>query len=176
MNQRSVSGVWLVTILLLTILAGLSWVDLTLSPASGGQQIDVTGFQVFPVISALLLLQGAALLAALFTPPLVGKFIGAVQVPIVLWHAFVVLTTIQQSLQDAVAAEITKATGVVGVASQAQLVETALDNNVWYIYLAALVLNALALVARAMLGKSKEKIDSGAISQNDADDLWESQR
>jgi hypothetical protein len=176
MNQRSVSGIWLLTILLLTILAGFSWVDLTLSLASGGQRIEVTGFLVFPVISALLLLQGSALLAAFFTPPLVGKIIGAVQVPIVLWHGFVVLTTIQQSIQDAVAAEITKATGVVGVASQAQLVESAMDNNVWYIYLAALALNALALVVRAMVGKPKEKIDSGASSLNDADDLWDSQR
>jgi hypothetical protein len=160
----------------LTILAGFSWVDLTLSPASGGQQIQVTGFLVFPFISGLLLLQGSALLAAFFTPPLVGRIIGAVQVPIVLWHAFVVLTTIQQSLQDAVAAEITKATGVVGVASQAQLVESAMDNNVWYIYLAALALNALALVARAMVGKPSVKTDSGASSQEDAEDLWESQR
>ena len=176
MTQRSVSLAWLLTILLLTVLAGFSWVDLTLSPASGGQQIQVTGFLVFPIISALLLLQGSALLAAFFTPPLVGRIISAALVPVVLWHAVVVLSTIQQGLQDAVAAEITKATGVVGIASQAQLVETALDSNLWYVYLGVLVFNIVALVARALVGNVAVKKNVASVVLDESDDLWENQR
>jgi hypothetical protein len=176
MSQRSISVAWLFTILALTILAGLSWVDLTLSPASGGQEIEVTGFLVFPIISALLLLQGSALLAAFFTPALVGRIIAGLQIPIVLWHAFAVLSTVGSALQDAVAAEITKATGVVGVASQAQLVDTALDNNIWYIYLAVLALNAVALVSRALVGKVAVRKATRDGSGDDSEDLWESQR
>jgi hypothetical protein len=160
----------------LTILAGLSWVDLTLSPASGGQEIEVTGFLTFPIISALLLLQGSALLAAFFTPALVGRIIAGLQIPIVLWHAIDVLSTVESALQDAVAAEITKATGVVGVASQAQLVDTALDNNIWYIYLAVLALNAVALVSRALVGKVVVRKATRDGSGDDSEDLWESQR
>lgn len=176
MNAKRVSALWLLTILILTVLAGFSWIDLTLSPASGGQQIQVTGFVVFPIISALLLLQASALLAAFFTPSVVGRLISAVLVPIVTWHAIVVLTTIQPALQDAVAAEITKATGVVGVSSQAQLVELALDNNLWYLYLAVLVLNILALVGRALVNKPKSKTPSTSATLEDSDDLWENQR
>lgn len=176
MNAKRVSALWLLTILILTVLAGFSWIDLTLSPASGGQQIQVTGFVVFPIISALLLLQASALLAAFFTPSVVGRLISAVLVPIVTWHAIVVLTTIQPALQDAVAAEITKATGVVGVSSQAQLVELALDNNLWYLYLAVLVLNILALVGRALVNKPKSKSPSTSATLEDSDDLWENQR
>lgn len=176
MTQRKVSLAWLLTILLLTVLAGFSWIDLTLSPASGGQEIQVTGFLVFPIISALLLLQGSALLAAFFTPPLVGRIIAGVLVPIVIWHGVVLLTTIQQGLQDAVAAEITKATGVVGVASQAQLVETALDNNLWYVYAAVLAFNLAALIARALVRSTLPKKKLGALALDDSDDLWENQR
>jgi hypothetical protein len=176
MNLRRASFAWLFTILLLTVLAGFSWVDLVLTPASGGQQIQVTGFLVFPIISALLLFQAAALLAAFFTPSLVGRIITAIQLPIVLWHATVVLTTTQLALQDAVAAEITKATGVVGVSSQAQLVELALDNNLWYVYLAVLALNTFALLARALVSESRPKSTAGSEEPNDSDDLWESQR
>jgi hypothetical protein len=174
-SQRRISVIWLATILLLTVTAGFSWVDLTLSPASGGQSIQVTGFLVFPIISALLLLQGSALLAASFTPPLVGRVVAAVQIPIVAWHAFAVFTTIAQSLQDAVAAEITKATGVVGVSSQAQLVETALDTNIWYVYSALLALNTLALVARVLVN-SPQKVSTSEASLEDSDSLWENQR
>lgn len=176
MTQRNVSLAWLLTILLLTVLAGFSWVDVTLSPASGGQLIQVTGFLVFPIISALLLLQGSALLAAFFTPPLVGRIIAGVQVPIVIWHAVVLLTTIQQGLQDAVAAEITKATGVVGVASQAQLVDTALDNNLWYVYVAVLAFNLVALVARGLVSHTPVKKKAEVPASDDSDDLWENQR
>ena len=176
MNPRRASLAWLLTVLLLAVVAGFSWIYLTLSPASGGQQIQVTGFLVFPEISALLLLQASALLAAFFTPSLVGMIISALQVPIALWHAIVVLTTIQQALQDAVAAEITKATGVVGVSSQAQLVDLALDNNFWYVYLFVLAVNILALVARALVNKPKSKSPSTSATLEDSDDLWENQR
>jgi hypothetical protein len=176
MSTRRVSIIWLLTILGLTFLAGFSWVDLRLSPAAGGQLLEVTGFLAFPIVSALLLLQGSALLAAFFTPPLVGRIIAAVQVPIVVWHGVVVLTTIQSSLQDAVAAEITKATGVVGVTSQAQLLEDALDNNIWYVYLAVLVLNLFALVARSLVARPGPKTSSASPIQEDSEDLWETQR
>ena len=176
MSLRKASFAWLLSILILTVLAGFSWVDLTLSPASGGQQIQVTGFLVFPIISALLLLQGSALLAAFFTPALVGRIISAALVPIVLWHAVVVVSTSQMALQNAVAAEITKATGVVGVSSQAQLVELALDNNIWYVYVAVLALNILALIARAFVSKPQPKSQVSAEILEDSDDLWENQR
>jgi microsomal dipeptidase-like Zn-dependent dipeptidase len=107
---------------------------------------------------------------------LVGRIIAAVQVPIVVWHGVVVLTTIQSSLQDAVAAEISKATGVVGVTSQAQLLEDALDNNIWYVYLAVLVLNLFALVARSLVARPGPKTSSATPIQEDSEDLWETQR
>lgn len=175
MTARSVSLIWLFTILALTVLAGFSWVDLTLTPASGGQKIELTGFVVFPIISALLLLQGSALLAAFFTPSIVGRIISGIQVPIGVWHAVVIVTTIESSLQDAVAAEITKATGVVGVSSQAQLLETALDNNIWYVYLGVLVVNVLALAARSVVGRTTPRKQAASPSREDSEDLWENQ-
>jgi hypothetical protein len=96
--------------------------------------------------------------------------------PIVIWHGVVVFTTIQSALQNAVATEITEATGVVGVASQAQLIETALDNNIWYVYLAVLVLNLAALAARSLISKPGTTKKSTSSIQDDSEDLWETQR
>lgn len=176
MTRRLISLAWLASILFLTVLAGLSWVDLLLTPASGGQKIEVTGYLVFPIISALMLLQGASLLAAVFTPALIARVISGVQVPVLVWHAVVVLTTVDTSLQEAVSSEITEATGVVGAVSQAQLVELALQNNIWYVYLAVLVLNIAVLVAATLVKVNPAKAKIVVSDQDDSNEIWESQR
>jgi len=175
MSQRSFSLAWLATLLLLTLLAGFSWVDLALSPAAGGQLIPITGFMSFPIISALLLLQGASLLAAVFTPIKASKVIATLQIPIVAWHAFTVTTTAQLAFDQAVAAEITKATGVVGSTSQANLIELVSNSNFWFVYPAVLVLNLVALVG-FVLAKARPRIAKAEQDQSpDAGELWEGQ-
>ena len=175
MNRKFLNGIWFLTVLLLTLVAGFSWVDVLLSPASGGQAIQVTGYTTFPIISALVLLQGASLLAAIFTPAVVAKAIAALQLPIIAWHLFVVITSAEEAAQLAVAGEITKATGVEGVASQAQLVELALDNNLWYIYAGLLAVNLAVLVALvfAKTPTFRAKVESSQVQ--DPGELWESQ-
>ena len=175
MSQRSFSLAWLATLVFLTLLAGFNWVDLGLSPAAGGQLIPITGFVSFPIISALLLLQGASLLAAVFSPLKVSKVIAVLLIPIVAWHAFTVLATAQVAFDQAVAAEITKATGVVGSTSQSNLIELVSISNIWFAYPAMLVLNLVALVgfvfAKARPSRAKEQQDQAS----DAGELWESQ-
>jgi len=175
MSRRVLLLSWFASLLLLVMVAGFSWVDVSLSPTSGGQTIAVTGYIAFPVISALVLLQGASLLAVIFTPALISKVIASLQIPILGWHLFVVLTNSGAALEQAVAAEITEATGVFGASSQAQLVELAMDNNISYAYAAVLLAN-LASIATLVLSK-KTPVVASRVSQEDSDagDLWESQ-
>jgi len=175
MKQRSVLAFWLVTLLLIPLAAGISWLDVTLSPASGGQVIGVTGFKAFPIIGALILLQAASFLAAIFTPAAVSKAIAVVQVPIVAWHLFMVLTSILGALESTVSAEITRLTGVVGVDSQAQLIELTASSNLWYVYCLALALNLIALFAFIFARSVSLEAKAQPAEVSDAGELWESQ-
>ncbi|MCX6478298.1 MAG: Trp biosynthesis-associated membrane protein, partial [Micrococcales bacterium] len=112
MSSKRVVFIWLASIILLAIFAGLSWLNLELSPEAGGQEFEITGYQVFPVISALLLLQLAAVLASFLTPITVARSISGLLAPIMLAHALFVAIGLQSNLQNAVEAQITEITGV----------------------------------------------------------------
>ena len=57
MSSKRITIAWLISILLLVVFAGFSWLDLELTPEAGAQKFVISGYQVFPIISALLLLQ-----------------------------------------------------------------------------------------------------------------------
>jgi hypothetical protein len=175
MTRRVLLGSWFGTILLIVSVAGLNWVEVLLLPATGGQAIEVTGFIAFPIIGALALLQGASLLVSMFTPVLVSKLIAAFQIPIIGWHLYAVIAGAAEAMQQAVAAEITKATGVVGVASQSQLIELALDTNLWYVYVGVLALNLSVLVALIFARNNSSHKSSQTTEDSHAGDLWDSQ-
>lgn len=176
MNQRNVSFAWLASILLLAIFAGTSWLNLTLTPDAGEQELEISGYLVFPIISALVLLQASALLATFLTPVAVGRVIAGLLAPVMLFHAGFVALNLEQGFQAAVAAEIAEITGVVGVSSQLQFVALAGDTYLWVGYLLALGLNVAVLSAKGLLKlkpaaarKTEEPLDS-------IGDLWESQK
>ena len=150
MNSRRITFAWLVSILLLVVFAGLSWLDLELTPEAGAQKFEIAGYQVFPIISALLLLQGAALLSSVLTPVAVGRAIAGLLVPIMLAHAIFVVAGLQSNLQNAVALQITKITGVEGIASQAQFVEFAGDTYLWVGYLLSIAVNLAVLLTKVI--------------------------
>lgn len=176
MNQRSVAFAWLASILLLTVFAGVSWLNLELTPEAGGQAIELTGYLVFPVISALILLQAAALLVTFLTPVLVGRVIAAVLVPVMVIHATYVVVSLQSAVQNAVAVQVAEITGVVGFTSQEQFVAFALDTYMWVAYLLAVAVNVAVLLAKAVLKLSPAVSRTPQDLASDADDLWEAQK
>lgn len=176
MNRRIISLAWLATILLVAVFAGTSWLNLGLTPEAGEQKLEMTGYLVFPIISALVLLQAAALLATFFTPAPVGRVIAAVLAPVMLVHGVLVVLSLEASFQTAVSAEIAQVTGVAGVASQFQFVSTALDTYLWVGYLAALLLNVAVLAVRALLKLKPADAKAAKESLDSVEDLWESQK
>jgi hypothetical protein len=175
MNQRNVTFAWLGSILLIAIFAGVNWITLVLAPDAGGQSIAITGYLVFPITSALIMIQAAGLLASFFTPNIVGRVLSGALVPFFIWHLINVVTNLESSLQAAIATEITKATGVVGVASQSQLVQSALDSNAWYLYVVAVGLNIAVLILKSTVDLKPAKAPHRADQKEDPGDLWESQ-
>lgn len=176
MNSKRITIAWLVSILLLVVFAGLSWLDLELTPEAGAQKFEISGYQVFPIISALLLLQGAALLSSVLTPVAVGRAISGLLVPIMLAHAIFVVVGLQSNLQNAVAVLISKITGVEGIASQTQFVEFAGDTYLWVGYLLSIAVNLAVLLAKAVSKVQLSKTRPNRQETSDELDLWETQK
>lgn len=176
MNSKRITVAWLVSILLLVVFAGLSWLDLELTPEAGAQKFEISGYQVFPIISALLLLQGAALLSSVLTPVAVGRAISGLMVPIMLAHAIFVVVGLQSNLQNAVAVQISEITGVAGIASQAQFVEFAGDTYLWVGYLLSIVVNLAVLLTKAVSKAQMSKTRHNREEIIDELDLWETQK
>ena len=176
MNSKRITVAWLVSILLLVVFAGLSWLDLELTPEAGAQKFEISGYQVFPIISALLLLQGAALLSSVLTPVAVGRAISVLMVPIMLAHAIFVVVGLQSNLQNAVAVQISEITGVAGIASQAQFVEFAGDTYLWVGYLLSIVVNLAVLLTKAVSKAQLSKTRHNREEIIDELDLWETQK
>jgi hypothetical protein len=176
MNSKRITVAWLVSILLLVVFAGLSWLDLELTPEAGAQKFEISGYQVFPIISALLLLQGAALLSSVLTPVAVGRAISVLMVPIMLAHAIFVVVGLQSNLQNAVAVQISEITGVAGSASQAQFVEFAGDTYLWVGYLLSIVVNLAVLLTKAVSKAQLSKTRQSREEIIDELDLWETQK
>ena len=176
MNSKRITIAWLVSILLLVVFAGFSWLELELTPEAGAQKFEISGYQVFPIISALLLLQGAALLSSVLTPVAVGRAISGLLVPIMLAHAIFVVVGLQSNLQNAVAVLISEITGVEGIASQAQFVEFAGDTYLWVGYLLSIAVNLAVLLTKAVSKAQFSKTRPNRQETSDELDLWETQK
>ncbi len=176
MSSKRITIAWLVSILLLVVFAGLSWLDLELTPEAGAQKFEISGYQVFPIISALLLLQGAALLSSILTTVAVGRAIAGLMVPIMLAHGFYVLVGLQLNLQNAVAVQISEITGVEGIASQAQFVEFAGDTYLWVVYLLSVAVNLAVLLTKAISRAQLSRTRPNRQEIIDELDMWETQR
>lgn len=176
MIQRKLSVAWLASILLLSVFAGMNWVQIQLTPDAGGQRIEVTGFTAFPIISALLLLQAASLLTSFFTPRAVGRWIAGLLAPVMFGHAVLIAIGLDAGIQDSVASSISEITGVAGSASQSQLVVSSSSTYLWVGYFLAIGLNVAFLSSRAILKKADTKKSTEDQAPEGFEDLWESQK
>jgi hypothetical protein len=176
LNSKRITIAWTGSIAILAIFAGLSWLNLELSPEAGAQKFEISGFQVFPIISALLLLQVAALLASLLTPIIVSRVISAILSPIMLAHGFFVVAGLQSSLQNAIEAQITEITGVAGFASQAEFVAFAGDTFLWVGYLLAISLNLAILLTKSLSKVAQSEARPTKEALVEEQDLWETQK
>jgi hypothetical protein len=176
MNQRNLTFAWLGSILILSVFAGLNWLEVGLTPEAGGQIIEVTGYLAFPIISALILLQAASLLASFFTPVIIGRWIAGLLAPVMLIHGALIFIRLDDAIALSLSGAISEITGVAGSSSQLQFVESSTTTFLWVGYLAAVALNLLVLIGKALMNVGKAKAITPADSSDDAGDLWESQK
>lgn len=176
MNQRNLTFSWLGSILLLAVFAGVSWQEVSLTSDAGGQLIEITGYLAFPIISALILLQAASLLASIFTPIRIGRWIAGALVPVMIIHGILISMGSNEAIQVSLAGAISDVTGVAGSSSQLQLVASSTSTFLWVGYLAATALNLVALCLKAFSRVSPAKATESDNPTEDPFDLWESQK
>jgi hypothetical protein len=175
-NQRNLAFAWLGSVLILSVFAGLNWLEVQLTPDAGGQLIEITGYVASPIISALILLQAASLLTSFFTPTLVGRWIAGLLAPVMLGHAILLTIGLQNSIEGSLAGAITEITGVAGASSQLQFVAESSNTYFWVGYLLAILLNVAVLAGKALLNVGPAKKAKEPVNSDDASDLWESQK
>jgi len=175
-NQRNLSIAWLATILLLSVFAGFSWQNAQLTPEAGGQGVEITGYSAFPIISALVLLQAASMLASFLTPVIVGRWIAGLLSLLMLGHAVLLTLTLDAGIQSSLARLLSEITGVSGSASQIQFVVSLDSSFLWVGYLAAVAINVIFLVGKALLNLKPTQKSSSVKQLDEAGDLWESQK
>ncbi len=173
-NEKTLSGLWLLSLLAISVFAGTSWIDALLAPDAGGQQIQVNGFLVFPVAAALLLLQAAALLASYFAPNIIGRIVAGTLAVVMLFHLLSAGIGLNGATELALSGQIYQATGILGLAGQNQLLESRATSLMWVGYLLCIAINIVLLTARATLGQKRGVIPISA-AQDETADLWESQ-
>jgi len=175
-NQRNLTFAWLGSILLLSVFAGFNWLEVVLTPDAGGQLIEVTGYLAFPIISALILLQAASLLASFFTPVLVGRWIAGLLSPVMLGHALLLALSLEDGVQGALVGLLSEITGVSGSVSQMQFVASSNSTFLWVGYLIAIGFNVVVLIGKALLKVGSSSKSRNYVSPEDSGDLWESQK
>jgi hypothetical protein len=176
LSSRKITIAWLLTVGLMAVFAGMSWINLELSPEAGAQKFEISGFQIFPIISALMLLQVASLLATLLTRQIVARAISGLLAPIMLAHGLFVFFGLPSNIQNAIEVQITEITGVSGFASQAEFVEFAGETFLWTGYLLAVTLNFAVLLAKAISKSGSSKAKASKEVPVSELDLWETQK
>lgn len=158
--------------------ASSNWVEITLIPEAGSQSIWVTGFEVFPVAGALLLLQSFAVVVSLLSKELVGRIVRLALLPIVMWQVISGFIDLSGDLKATIAAKVTDLTGISGESAQGELISQMTSSIVPNLYLLALVINIFALLVTAAIpgAKPPPKPNRSPTDADDVWELWESQR
>jgi hypothetical protein len=175
-NQRNLTFAWLGSILLLAVFAGVSWLEILLTPEAGGQDVEITGYMAFPIISALVLLQAASLLATFFTPVVIGRWIAGLLAPVMIGHGVLLVFSIDQGIQNALAGSLSEITGVAGAESQLLLVASSSNTFLWVGYLLAVCFNVAVLATKALSNVGPARKSAATEPGEDSGDLWESQK
>ena len=176
MKRKLALLAWLVSAIFLAVSAGSNWKSTELTAEVGSALISVTGFDVYPISGALALLQLSALAVVLLVPRALGRFVQVVTAfSSVIMVAYAVSDWPNQTLRASVLA-VSDAIGISGEMGQEEYIATS-EVTIWPVmYLVALTINALLLLLGAILPERREATYASSDSNEDTDDLWESQK
>ena len=171
--------IWGILLVLLGVIASANWGTVSLDPSSGGQSVDVTGSQVFPVATAFLGLQAAFLFVSLFLQNMLMRLITLILAGFSLWLGSISFLTGNSQITERLGLAIEEATGISGKAHSDLIVgvDIGLLN---YVFAGVLVMLSLFLILRAIprsrvqtKAERADRIENA--EQGDYTQLWDEQ-
>lgn len=159
----------------LAVLSGMAWVSIVLKPEVGGQEIALSGFQLEPLISSLLILQFLLIALLKFFPSLTRR--AGLMVPAIISFALgvIALTSVLSQYSNQIANEITESTGISGTESQLEIIiSLEISFTPWLFLLASALLFSWTLYA--VLSGIRKPLPKATKQGQEPLDLWSSQR
>jgi len=168
-------AIWLFSLLLLLVAAGQAWQTFLVSEDAGGGSIQVSGFQAFPVIGALIALQVTAVLVSLLVRPTVLRWMSLGITPLMLWSLVDVVQNVTVQVQRTFVMFLAEQTGVLTDPVDSVFLLGSLESGFFYVYVIFAVINTLVLV---FIGLKAPKIwmRTNLSAERDLpEDLWSNQ-
>jgi hypothetical protein len=175
MTRTRAVALWLVSLMLLAISAGQSWNTFELSGEVGGGIVEVSGFEAFPVIGVLIVLQVVAVLLSLLVRPMLTRFITIAITPLMLWNLIDVLSNSASQVQLTFVRALAEQTGVLADSTTSGFLIASSGGVISFFYLGCLALNVLVLVSVAATVTHFKSQSKQRVERNLPEDLWSSQ-
>ena len=175
MRKSRAIAIWLIALLFVAITAAQSWHSFEVTAEAGSTQIDVSGFQAFPVIGTLLALQLVAVLLSILVGPIVTRFLAGALSGLVTWSGVDVLLGVPVRTSETFEGILAAQTGVLATVSNSEFL---LDSSVGVfhiLYLVATVINILILISIAILPLRSIPQRAEQARERTPEDLWSKQ-
>ena len=175
MRKSRAIAIWLVALLFVAATAAQSWHSFEVTAEAGSTQIDVSGFQAFPVIGTLLALQLVAVLLSILVRPIVTRFLAGALSGLMTWSALDVFLGIPERTQETFEGILAAQTGVLATVSNSEFL---LDSSVGLfhiLYSIASGINILFLISIAILPLRSTPQLAAKTREWTPEDLWSEQ-
>ena len=178
--ERAISFVWALLLVAAVISLSSNWGSVSLDPSTGGQVIEVTGSEAFPVGSAFLGLQFAFLFVSFFIRNSLIRVVTGLVSGASFWLAVAVFTSGVNQIGNALEIAIEEATGISGTAAHSDLIVSVDFASQNYVFALLMGLLGAVLVIKVLVGSKSEKlkrtkVQSEVTQADDYTQLWDEQ-
>lgn len=174
-KTRAMSG-WLVSVLLVSLAAALSWQSFEVSADVGGGLIQITGFQAFPLIGTLISLQVVAVLLSLLVRPSVIRYLVIAIMPVAIWSLVDVFFNSTRQVELSFESTLAEKTGVITDSATSEFLVTSSGSLFPSLYLVFVVVNIIVLVLVAVTAPNLRSTASKPDRLDHPEDLWSNQK
>lgn len=170
MTRRLPDFIWAFSVLLMVMAGASSWRMVELTPDVGSRVLTLNGFEIYPVLAVILLVQVLAKIIGYLVSPLAQRILAAVMVPATAVLIGPLFFSPESFSQSILAEQIADLTGISGQASQLALISSA-SETLWQLVLQlVMVVNLGALLSMVF---SKQARGSNRKDLEHVEELWE---
>ncbi|MFM7013699.1 MAG: Trp biosynthesis-associated membrane protein [Actinomycetota bacterium] len=172
--KLNLNFLWLISLGLVCIAGGFTWVGYQFTQEAGGKAIVLSGYEVFPSMAPILLLQAAALVVSLLLSAGPKRILAIILALCMGWHLAELIFIQVKLFEVALNSSIAAVSGVAGQSAQQALLASSNFSSTWIAYLVLGLVNVgvLGLVA---LGKNRV-LKKEKTQESVSVGLWEQQR